>query len=265
MLAELREPDAPPHVAAIYADIRQVTGVALVNLVFRHLATHEGMLEWIWPALRPLYLSAELQGATNAVLGRIERPGPSPLDSLLTGRARADCKAVIDSYNKGNPQNLIALTAFVKALDGAAGKEPPAVALAPQEAVTGAGGVPVMPLPKRDELAPATMAVIEGLASLHTLEPGVVPSLYIHLSHWPQALAAANVYLQSVVTAPDWRNRVDEVIKSVAAESETLAAGIRFEGTPPDEALLRQVAATVSTFVNASIPEMIVVGRLLAL
>jgi hypothetical protein len=43
-------------IAAIFADIRQVLGVDVVNLIWRHLATVDGALPWAWQALRPLYV-----------------------------------------------------------------------------------------------------------------------------------------------------------------------------------------------------------------
>ena len=59
-LPEVREADASPEIAAIYGDIKATAALPQINLIFRYFATHEGMLEWIWQALRPLYQSNEL-------------------------------------------------------------------------------------------------------------------------------------------------------------------------------------------------------------
>ena len=53
--AEIRETDASPHVAALYADIKAATGTPQVNLIFRHLATFPGVLDWAWAVLGPAY------------------------------------------------------------------------------------------------------------------------------------------------------------------------------------------------------------------
>ena len=42
------EAAATGETAAIFADIRQVLGVDVVNLIWRHLATIEGALPWAW-------------------------------------------------------------------------------------------------------------------------------------------------------------------------------------------------------------------------
>ena len=57
---EIREPNAPPHVAAHYDDIKQATGIPQVNLIYRHLATHPGVLEWTWSVLGPAYRSGRI-------------------------------------------------------------------------------------------------------------------------------------------------------------------------------------------------------------
>ena len=52
-LPELREAEAPLDIAAIYAALRRASGVPLVNLIHRHLATLPGVLPWVWQAIRP--------------------------------------------------------------------------------------------------------------------------------------------------------------------------------------------------------------------
>ncbi len=42
------EAEATGETATIYADIRQVYRVSVVNLVWRHLATFPGALPWAW-------------------------------------------------------------------------------------------------------------------------------------------------------------------------------------------------------------------------
>ena len=42
------EQNAEGQVAEIYQDIRATLGVPVVNLIWRHLATFPGALEWSW-------------------------------------------------------------------------------------------------------------------------------------------------------------------------------------------------------------------------
>ena len=63
----IREADATGETAEIFADIRQVYRVGVVNLIWRHLATFPGALAWVWGAVRPLYCDGTI--AQAAALG----------------------------------------------------------------------------------------------------------------------------------------------------------------------------------------------------
>ena len=49
------EQNAEGQVAEIYQDIRATLGVPVVNLIWRHLATFPGALEWSWTSVKSLY------------------------------------------------------------------------------------------------------------------------------------------------------------------------------------------------------------------
>jgi hypothetical protein len=51
-LPEIREEDAPAGIRRIFTDIKRASGTPLVNLIFRHLATIPGGLEWVWGCIR---------------------------------------------------------------------------------------------------------------------------------------------------------------------------------------------------------------------
>jgi hypothetical protein len=44
--AEIRQQYATPEIAAIYADIKTVSGPPFVNLIWRRFATSPGILSW---------------------------------------------------------------------------------------------------------------------------------------------------------------------------------------------------------------------------
>jgi len=67
------ESEATGKVAEIYADIRQVLGTSIVNLIWRNLATIPGALEWTWITARPLYLGPA-PGYADAVRRAIDLP-----------------------------------------------------------------------------------------------------------------------------------------------------------------------------------------------
>ena len=59
-IAAIVEAGATGETATIFADIRDVLGVGVVNLVWRHLATIPEALPWSWAILRPLYLDGTI-------------------------------------------------------------------------------------------------------------------------------------------------------------------------------------------------------------
>ena len=65
----ITESAATGEIAAIFADIRRVLGVDVVNLIWRHLATIPGALPWSWRTLRPLYADGTIAEEAAAVCG----------------------------------------------------------------------------------------------------------------------------------------------------------------------------------------------------
>ena len=59
-MPSILESEATDEVAEIYADIRQVLGTSIVNLIWRNLATIPGALEWTWFTAKPPYLGRPL-------------------------------------------------------------------------------------------------------------------------------------------------------------------------------------------------------------
>lgn len=265
-LPEIRESDAPPEIAAIYDDIRRCAALPQVNLIFRHLATRPPILEWVWESLRPIYLSENLAEAATELSRSVPVVAPSPLPDWLDAAGRMECRTVLGAYNSGNPQNLIALTAFVQALDGAG--QPAVGELTPRtdatdRSVTQAAAFP--PIPRRDRLSAQTARTLDRLASRHRVVAGVIPSLYVHLALWPQLLEPVDAFLTTCFEACDWTTAVDDVIATAAATSRDLAPHLALNPPPGiDETETQAMAETIRTFINATIPEMVIIGRWLA-
>lgn len=192
-LPEIRESEAPPDVAALYAEIRTVSGLPLVNLIWRHFAALPGVLPSVWSAARPLVASAAMEGARGRLAAAIPLPAGSTANWRSAGCDEADLariRAILDAYTRGNLTNLLALTALRIRL---AEPEAPAAPPLPR------GPVPVAPptldvLPSLANLPPRVAAEVRSLAARHNVPEGVIPSLYLHLAHWPGVLSAL----------PDW-------------------------------------------------------------
>ena len=60
-LPEQPEAQASDAVRAIYAQIRRAAGVPMVALIFRHLATLPGAMEWAWSVIGPPLAQGQLQ------------------------------------------------------------------------------------------------------------------------------------------------------------------------------------------------------------
>src|SRR5277367_6397659 len=61
VLSETSEADASHHIRMIYDEIRELCGVPMVALIFRHLATHPGVLEEAWEAIGPSFRAGQIQ------------------------------------------------------------------------------------------------------------------------------------------------------------------------------------------------------------
>src|SRR5207249_2369114 len=96
-LAEISERAATGEIAAIYAELRATLGVPLVNLVFRHMATVPGCLEWAWRCLAPLYRGEAIHraGANMAAMARAIQVSAKPAKIDLPKNAIA---ATLEAY-----------------------------------------------------------------------------------------------------------------------------------------------------------------------
>jgi len=192
----ITEADAGGEVAAIFADIRHVLGVGVVNLIWRHLATHPGALPWVWGTLRPLYVDGSIGAEAAALHGALAFPELLPLPAQVlaaAGLSDLDIEAirnVLAAYDRTNAMALIALSAALSRLDGAAD-----ASAAQSREMVPARPPDVLPLPSLLNLAdmsPATAELVLMLNRLGTRQRDpVLASMYRHLAHWPPYLALA--------------------------------------------------------------------------
>ena len=164
------EDAATGEIAALFADIRQVTGVQVVNLVWRHIALFPGALACSWTAVRPIYESGAAMAASNALHRRLPLPDlPSLSRAALVAVGIAETEEasvlnVLDSYNRSNAINLAALTTLLLKFDGKAAASPPRESRPPS-----LDAPPLGPLPKLlalAELAPATADLVREIDRL---------------------------------------------------------------------------------------------------
>ena len=79
----ISEDEATGETAEIFSDIRITLGNGVVNLIWRHIATIEGALPWVWQALKPLYVSDILKNEASFVSENIRLPEVSAFPNAV--------------------------------------------------------------------------------------------------------------------------------------------------------------------------------------
>jgi len=262
--AQVPEAAAQGRVREIYDDFRSCLGAPTVNLIYRHMATEPGCLEWSWATLRPMFVSDVIPAAARSLMASraVPRPEkPIPRDSLraagVDAEAEAAARAVLDSYNHANPMNLIALAVLKQALRDDAGSrgDPPATGAAAAPRTT-----PVLPpMINQASVDPATAALLRRLARQgNGQDEGVVPSAYLHLVPWPALLRLIEETTQTLIDRED----VDAASGAVASRAAALAAELRrpATGLPPPTGAAAECIANLNDFFPKALSRMIVIG-----
>ncbi len=186
-LAELPESAATGQMADLYADIRAVLGLPMVNLVYRNLATRPGVLEKCWAQLRPNYASATAASAGRELVALAAPEGVAALPRAtveavgLTGEQARLGLATLAAYRRSNSLNILGMFAL---LDGCPGGGSAETAPPPEP-------VPILPMAPLAGMDPATAELLDEM-SLRTIggdEPRIVPSLLRHFAHSHRLLA----------------------------------------------------------------------------
>lgn len=226
-LPAIAEADATGAVAVMFADIRAVTGVGVVNLIWRHLATIPGGLDWAWGTIRPRYADGALAEAADQLraglalpdLGRIVLPDPA-------------AGLIIAAYDRTNGRALLALCALIARLDG--------VAAAPQaeHQPRFEDDLPLPPLPALAALPAELASLVLRLNLMGAGRPDpILASMYRHLAYWPELLATLEPRLDAldragrlrpmIVAALDAGRAAGQAFAPALAEMPALAAADR--------------------------------------
>ncbi|MBP8307431.1 MAG: hypothetical protein KAY46_09215 [Burkholderiaceae bacterium] len=120
----ISEAEARGDIAELYADIRATLGVPVVNLIWRHLASIEGALPWAWQAVRPAYQSGAVVHHAERLKAGLVLPVMEPVPAEVLGclgldaGQRQSIRQVLDSYDRSNPMNWLALSALMLTDEG---------------------------------------------------------------------------------------------------------------------------------------------------
>ena len=268
LLDELPESRATGELRRIYGEIRHWSGVPMVALIWRHLATIPGALEWSWRLVEPAMRAGAVQQQAwdLARAAAIPRQPAIPAAALrAAGLAPADERAiaaVLDAYNRANPVNITAVRCLSLHLAGAAGPAADATSWP-------AWAPPPVHAPLPPMIDPAAMSpTVRELAQLLTDRgptacPSTLwPSLYRHLAHWPAFLGYATVVVAPAFEAIDAAaSRLQQQVEDAAGAIAGRLAPPRDLDAPAGEAA-RRVQAAIDQF-SRRLPEMVVIGNVL--
>lgn len=263
----IAEASATGAVAEIFADIRQVLGVEVVNLIWRHLATIPDALPWVWGMLRPLYADGTIAEEAQALHGWLGLPQmPSlPHDLLaaigLSGDEEATIRNILAAYDRTNAMALVALSALLCRLDG-----PPSatgrLAEARSKPSAEPAPIPLPPLPGLDTLPEPVANLVLTLNRFGTRrENPVLASMYRHLAYWPGYLALSWALIAPLDANGSLAAAIEDALAKARTEAARLAA--RLHAPPIDPATAAAIRAAVEPFAGDVIAKMVVICALL--
>jgi hypothetical protein len=264
LLPELPERDATGRTKEIYEEMKHLGGVPMVALIFRHLATLPGALEWTWDAIGPAWRAGRVQQAAWKIarevpLKPLARIRPPVLVALgLDEEARQGIRHVVTAYDRANPENMLSILCLLRLLNGASARAP--------SPASGEGSwvPPPAPGPLPPMIDVATMpseisALFDLLATPGQTEgPRVVQSLYRHFGHLPGFLALVVTLVRHRLDDGSIEREANQIHSRMSREADDIVSSLSAPAAPHPgiEPVCRRFTGTV-------IPQMIVVGRLL--
>jgi len=262
-VAAITEAAATGETAAIFADIRQVLGVDVVNLIWRHLATIDGALPWAWGRLRPLYTDGSVLGEATALRRELTLPPmPAVQPEVFAGLGLqqddlAAIRGVLAAYDHTNAMAVVALSALRAHLDRHTRRDGGTAAPAPVAAA------PRISLPRLLDLSDmdaATAALVSVLNGFGTRRPGaVLASMYRHLAHWPSYLSFAWLVLAPLDGDGRLATAIGQAQQQVRARADRLLVRLSDAASLPSPALTAAISSAIEPFAGDVIVKMLVI------
>jgi len=259
----ITEAAATGETAAIFADVRQVLGVDVVNLIWRHLATMDGALPWAWQALRPLYVDGSVIGQATALRQDLALPSMHPIQAEvyatlgLRPEDMAAIRGVLSSYDHTNAMAAVALTSLRGRLDG---RVPAGSKSAEPTPVVAAARIALPKLLDLTAMRPETAVLVTTLNGFGTRRSGaVLASMYRHLAHWPSYLAFAWLLLAPIDGDGRLADAIDLARRAVQSCADRLLVRLTDQAALPPPALAAWISRAVEPFVGDVIVRMLVI------
>jgi len=263
----ITEDQASGEIAQLYEDIRRSLGVPVVNLIWRHLATIPGALPWAWNSLKPLYASGAITNAAVSLRSSL-RPesnlgiSSSTLKSVsLSSDDLRSITVVLNSYERSNSLNLIALNALLAKIDGVEDHTQDGLAQ-----VTADDGLVHGEMPELLVLSNMEASVRELVEDLSRIggRSDILPSMYRHLAHWPQYLGLLHVLLKTIETESGLESQIVNTIEETRAAAVQLLPQLANDVEPLSPETELQVRDALSRFIEGTLGKMTTIIQLVS-
>ena len=255
----ITESDASGAIRDIYQDIKQLTGVDVVNLVWRRLAITDGALPAVWSMVRPVYASGDLLAQGVAFRQQFSPPALATLPKSILTAAGVDqlgllsIRAILDSYNHTNAINLIALSAVLARLGDV---ETAAGGLAVPSAAKQETLPALPPLPALAALDPHVREVVERLNELCEQDGRVIASMYRHLAYWPGYLALIWTLLEPLAADGRMQASIDEARAQAGAQACKVASELQPCANNLEQSVIDDIRDVLTLFTQHPISKM---------
>ena len=262
----ITEDDATGEVAQLYADIRKTLGIPLVNLIWRNLATMPGALAWAWRSVKPLYESGLIRNEAVALVESQQLPDVPQLPTAalravgVDAQAETAIHAILDSYGRSNPFNLVSLCTLLAMLRNEPAYQPvQPVANRPAHPLN----VKLPTLVNVHETSDDTAELIRAVNRLGARgRDHILVSMPRHLAHWPGFLALYWALIAPLDANGDLHRCIDSVRANAQACGARLANSIGQSPQPRADAR-DAIETTLDDFCRNAICRMIPVVSLL--
>ena len=263
---EIPESEATGTVRELYDDMKATMNIGMINLIYRRMATADGLLEWVWDAVRPVLASGGVERAALLLESGLDWPSmpeiPAPALPLLgLGSPEIDTLIrVLDDYNRGNSLNLFLLTAFAERLkSGGSWEEVPDATVD----VPSAKPQDLPPIVAMSDMSKETASLVRVLsAPISLANKPMIPSLFRHLARWPGYLALVSPHIIHMIGSGKL-STVSSIVRNRAIGfAPDLGKKIRVPVglKTPGEAIQAYWIDQWQSYTSKPIPEMIVIG-----
>ena len=263
---EIPESEATGTVRELYDDMKATMNIGMINLIYRRMATADGLLEWVWDAVRPVLASGDVERAALLLESGLDWPSmpeiPAPALPLLgLGSPEIDTLIrVLDDYNRGNSLNLFLLTAFAERLkSGGSWEEVPDATVD----VPSAKPQDLPPIVAMSDMSKETASLVRVLSAPIALDnKPMIPSLFRHLARWPGYLALVSPHIIHMIGSGKL-STVSSIVRNRAIGfAPDLGKKIRVPVglKTPGEAIQAYWINQWQSYTSKPIPEMIVIG-----